>query len=424
MKVFVISSGGKAHCLVWKLVQCERVSEVFCTFNNAIMPKLATVVDIRENNHDELYNFIKENEIDLTIIDSVTTASTGLGNKLRAEGKNVFGPNKESCKIQLQKGFTKKFLHKYKIPTPTFGVFDKETQALQWARNARYPLVVKFDSRVPGLGTIICESFNEAKNVITYCLKNFFKPVVLENFIPGRFISLQVLSDGYDGLPLPYSYIYKRAEDGNAGPNTQGMGAYSPLSYVNQELETKIAQKIFFPLIDALNSEKMGYAGAVKANIVIDERNNPFLIGLDVGFSDPETQTTLPLLNEDFFEVLLSCAIGALGDNYEILKTTDEHSVCVNLVSEGYPGEYKKGFMIEGLDEIDDDSTFVFHAHTEKNIYAETVTSGGQVLSVVSTAATLSRAHELAYESVELVKYQGMKYRKDIARSKVLSKDF
>ncbi|OGI00500.1 MAG: phosphoribosylamine--glycine ligase [Candidatus Melainabacteria bacterium GWF2_37_15] len=419
MKVFVISSGGKAHSLVWKLVQSQRVSEVFCTFNNAIMPKLATVVDIRENNSEELYKFIKENKIDLTIIDSTTTGVTGLANKLRQEGINVFGPDKDSCKLQLQKGFTKKFLYKHKIPTPTFAVYDKESQALAYARTAQYPLVVKFDSRVPGLGSIVCESFNEAKNVISFCLKNFYKPVVLENFISGKFISFQVITDGYDAVPLPVSCVCKKAEDGNAGPNTQGMGAYSPVSFVNRELESEMAQKIFFPLIDALNAEKLTFAGALKANIVIDEKNNPYLIGIDVGFADPETQTVLPLIKEDLFEVLMAASIGALGDTYELLNTGDEHSVCVNLVSEGYPGEYKKGFVIEGLEEIDDDNTIIFHAYTGKNVYAETVTSGGVVLSVVSTASTLNRAQELVYESVDLIKFDGMKYRKDIAKLKV-----
>ncbi len=421
MKVFLISSGGKAHALVWKLVQSERVSEVFCTFNNAIMPKLATVVDIRESDADELYNFVKENSIDLTIIDSVTTAATGLGKKLRNEGFSVFGPDKDSCKIQLQKGFTKKFMHKYKIPTAQFGVFDKEAQAITYARNAKYPLVIKFDSRVPGLGTIICQNFNEAKNVITYCLKNLFKPIVIENYIEGKAFSFQVVTDGYDAVPLPAAYDYKRAEDGNAGPNTQGMGAYSPVPYINQQIEGEIAQKIFFPLIDALNTEKIGFAGILKANLLIDKNNNPFVTGFDVSFPDPETQTIMPQVKEDLFEVLLSASIGALGDNYEILKTTDEHSVCINLVSGGYPGEYKKGLVIEGLDEIDDDNTLIFHAGTGKNEYAEAVTMGGVVLNVVSTASTLSRAHELAYEALDLIEFQGMEYRKDIAKPKVLN---
>jgi len=421
MKVLLISSGGKAHSLVWKLVQSRRVSEVFCTFNNAVMPKLATVADIRESNADELYNFVKENAIDLTIIDSVTTASTGLAQKLRNEGFNVFGPDKESCKIQLQKGFTKKFMHKYKIPTPVFGVFDKEAQALAYSRNAKYPQVIKFDSRVPGLGTIICQSFNEAKNVITYCLKNLFKPIVIENYVEGKTISFQAITDGYDAVPLPAAYVYKRAEDGNAGPNTQGMGAYSPVSYVNQKLETEIAQKIFFPLIDALNTEKIGFAGVIKANLIIDKNNNPFVTGFDLCFGDPETQTILPQIDEDLFEVLLSASIGALADNYEFLKITDDHSVCVNLVSDGYPGEYKKGFVVEGLEEVEDDSTFVFHAGTGKNEYAETVTTGGIVLNVVSVASTLHRAHELVYEAIEPVNFQGMEYRRDIAKPRVLS---
>ncbi len=421
MKVFVISSGARAHSIVWKLVQSERVSEVFCTFNNAVMPKLATVVDIRENNLDELFNFVKENNIELTIIDSITTASAGLGNKLREEGFNVFGPGKECCKIRLQKGFAKKFLHKHKIPTPAFGLFDKETPALNYARNAQYPQAVKFDSRVPALGTIICESFNEAKNVIAYCLKNLYKPVVMENFIPGKFISYQVITDGYDAVPMPVSSVYKRLGNGNSGPNTRGMGAYSPVPLVDGELEAKIARKIFFPLIDALNTEKMGFAGVLNADIVIDEKKNPLITGIDINFGDPETQTALPLVEEDFFEVLLSASIGALGDNYEFLNTGDDHSVCVNLVSEGYPGEYKKGAVIEGLEHVDDDNTLVFQAFTEKNNYAETITSAGMVLSVVSAASTLSRAHELVYEAIEPVHFRGMRYRKDIAKPRVLS---
>lgn len=424
MKVLVISSGAKAHALVWKLVQSERVTQVFCTFNNAIMPKLATIVEIRENNTDELYNFVKENNIDLTVIDSLTTAATGLGNRLRNEGFNVFGPDRDSSKVQLQKGFAKKFFYKHKIPTPAFGVFDKESQAINHARNASYPLLAKFDSRVPGLGTIVCNNFNEAKNVICYCLKNFYKPIVLENFIKGKFISLQVITDGYDAVPLPTTYVYKQAEEGNAGPNTEGMGAYSPVSFVTPELEAVIAQKIFFPLLDALNNDKAGFAGALKADILIDEKNNPQLLGISTGFGEIEAQTVLPLLNEDLFEVLFAASTGALGDTYEVLRTSEYHSVCVNVVAEGYPGEYKKGDVIEGLEQVDDDNTFVFQGNTGKNIYAETVTTGGVVLSVVSTGSTLSRTHELAYEGVELIEFKNKKYRRDIAKPKVLSKEF
>ena len=419
MNVFVIGSGGKIHALIWKLAQSERVDDIFCTFNNAVIKKLATPVDIRENEIDELYDFIKNNSIDLTVIDSTVTAVRGLADKLREEGLNVFGAGGKSCKIDMAKGFTKKFLSKNKIPTPQFGVFDKENQAIAYARNARYPQVVKFDSRIPGSGYIVCKNFNEAKNAISFCLKNLYKPVVLENYIYGKHVSFQVITDGYDAVPLPASRVYKKADDGESGLNTQGMGAYSPVSYVDAEMEAIIGEKIFFPLIDALNSEKMGFAGVLRANIVIDNNKKPYLLGVNVDFGDPETQTILPLLDEDLFDIMMLSSIGALADTYETFNFLDEHSVCVNIVSEGYPSEYKKGSVVEGLEEIDDDNTFIFHAGTKKNIYAETVSSSGRVLDVVATASTLNRTYELAYETVDLIDFQGMKYRKDIARPKV-----
>ncbi len=421
MKVLVIGSGAKTHSLVWKLTQSKRVSSIFCTLDNPGIKKLAEIVDIRENEADKLYNFIKENQIDLTVIESLTTGVTGLADTLRKKGFNVFGAGESSSKIQYSKGFAKKFMYKYKIPTPQFGVFDKENQAVEHARKAKYPQVIKFDSRIPGTGTIICESFNEAKNAISFCLKNLYKPIVLENYIPGRKISFQVVTDGYDAVPLPVSYVYEKSEEGERGFNTEGMGAYSPVLSVDKELESKIGSRIFFPLIDGLNAEKMGFAGVLSANIIIDEKNNPYLSGINVSLGDPEAQTIIPILNEDLFEIMMSCSIGALGDTYELFNTEESHSVCVTLAAEGYPGEYKKGAVIEGLEDIVDDNTFVFHSGTKKNIYSEIVTDGGRVLSIVSKGSTLSRARDLVYESVKLIHFQGMKYRKDIARDKVLN---
>ncbi len=421
MKVFVIGSDGKIHSLVWKLTRSSKVSRVFCTFNNAVMKEMAEFVDIRENEVDRLYEFIKENKIDLTVVESLTTANTGLVDRLREEGLSVFGPGKNSGKIEMARGFTKKFIHKYKIPTPKFGVYDKETQAVTYARTAEYPQVVKFDSRMPGTGTVVCKSFNEAKNVISFCLKNQYKPVLLENYIPGRQISFQVITDGYNAVPLPVAHLYKKSEDGNLGFNTEGMGAYSPVSYIDAEMEAKIAERIFFPVIDGLNSEKMEYAGVLRASIIIDEKNEPQLAGLNVSFGGPETQTILPLLEDDLFDIMMLSSMGALSDTYEVFNISDEHSVCVTLASEGYPGEYKKGVVIEGLDEVDDDNTYVFHAGTRKNIYGETVTTAGRVLDIVSKGSTLNRAQKLVYEAVDMIEFPGMKYRKDIAKPIVLT---
>ncbi|NLF84023.1 MAG: phosphoribosylamine--glycine ligase, partial [Candidatus Gastranaerophilales bacterium] len=249
-----------------------------------------------------------------------------------------------------------------------------------------------------------------------------YKPVVMENYVPGRMLSFQVITDGYDAVPLPTTYVYKKAEDGNFGANTDGMGAYSPLSYVDVEMQAKIAEKIFFPIIDGLNAEKMSYAGFLRATIVIDEKNNPQLLGINVVSGDCELQTTLPLLADDIFDIMMFTVNGALADSYEMFKIREDYSVCVSFVSDGYPQEYKKGFVIEGLDEIDDENTVIYHACTKKNVYNETLTDGGKVLSVVSTAATLGRARELAYEAVDLISFENMRYRKDIAAEKVACK--
>lgn len=420
MKVLVLGSGGKIHAILWKLAQSSVVSQVFCTFNNPFVKKIAEFVDIRDDDTKNLLEFIKANEINLTIVESDSAITAGVADLLIQENIPVFGAGINSSKIEKSKSFAKKFFHKYKIPTAPFGVFDKETQAIDHARKANYPLVVKFDSRVPGHGTIICENFNEAKAAIQYCLNNLYKPVVIEDFIIGRHVSFHVITDGYNALPLPTAHVYKKSEDGNSGFITEGMGAFAPVSYLDSKLEETIAGKIFFPMIDGLNSEKMAFCGVLKANIIIDDKDNPYIVGVNVSFGDPESQVILPLLEDDLFAVMYSASIGALADEYEALNINEDHSVCVVLATPGYPTKIKKGQLIEGLDEIDSDDILVFHSSTTKNIYEETLTGGGRVLSVVSVASTQHRAHNEVYEAVDLIKFDGKKYRKDIAKQRVL----
>jgi len=420
MKVLVLGSGGKVHAIIWKLSQSSVVSKIYCTFKNPEVQKLAEHVDIRENENQALLEFIKTNEINLTVIESDVAIASGVADFLRKENISVFGAGTASSKIEISKGYTKKFLHKYKIPTAHFGVFDKESVAIDYAKKAKYPLVVKFDSRIPGSGTIICESFNQAKKAIEYCLNNLYKPVVIEDFIPGKAVSFHVITDGYNALPLSAAYVYKKSEEGNSGHPTEGMGAFAPVSYFDAGLEAKIAQKIFFPLIDGLNTDKLGFAGIIKANIIIDDKNEIYLTSIKVSFGDPDAQTILPLLEEDLYTVMYSAAIGALSDDYEFLNISDDHSVSVVVATQGYPQKGKKNLVIEGLEEIDEDNTIVFHSDTTKNIYQETVTNGGRVLTVVSTASTLHRARDAAYEAVDLILFDNKKYRKDIAKLRVL----
>jgi len=420
MKVLLLSSGGKAHAIIWKLKQSPAVEQVFCNFTNAEIKNIAEFVDIKDDKIEELVDFIKENEINLVIADSDLAINSGVSDRLRAENILVFGASTATAKLENNKSFAKKFFHKYKIPTPRFATFDKETQAIDYARKAEYPLTVKFDSRSKGMGTVVCECFNQAKNAIQFCLNNLYKPVLIEDFVAGKHVTFHVISDGYNALPLSPAYVYKKSEDGNSGVLTEGVGAYAPVSYVDLEMEEKIAHQIFFPLIDAMNSEKMASCGVIKANILVDENQTPLLLGVNVSFGDPETQTILPLLEEDLFAVLYSASIGALGDDFEFFNLSDEHSVCVVTTSTGYPSKIKKGQVIEGLDLIDQDETIVFHSCTTKNLYAETLVDGGKILSVVSKAATLNRASELTYDALETIDYEGKKYRKDIARKKIV----
>ena len=420
MKVLIIGSGGKTHAIIHKLSQSSALSNIYTTFKNAEAQKLAEYVDIMENDAEKLSEFIKSNEIMLAVVESESAINAGIADVLRKENIAVFGAGAASSKIENSKGFAKKFFHKYKIPTPHFGVFEKETLAVDYARKARYPLVVKFDSRIPGSGTIICESFNEAKTAIEYCLNNLYKPVVIEDFIPGKSVSFHVITDGYNALPLSAAYVYKKSDEGNSGSTTEGMGAYAPVSYYDSHLEEKIAQKIFFPLIDGMNAEKLSFSGVIKANIIVNENKEVFLAGINVSFGDPEAQTILPLLDEDLLAVMYSASIGALSDDYEFLNLSDDHSVCVVVATSGYPNKFKKDLIIEGLDEIDGDNILIFHSETAKNIFGETLTNGGRILSVVSNASTLHRARDEVYEAVDLIHFDGMKFRRDIAKQRVL----
>jgi len=420
MKVLLLSSGAKAHAIIWKLLQGSAVEQVFCNFSNAAIKNIAEFADLKCDDARAISDFVRENEINLVIVDSDISINAGVSDSLREENIPVFGSSAATAKLENNKSFAKKFFHKYKIPTPRFASFDKETQAIDYIRKAEYPLVVKFDSRSKGMGTVVCENFNQAKNAVQFCLNNLYKPVLVEDFVIGKHVTFHVVSDGYNALPLSHACVYKKSEDGNSGVLTEGVGAYAPVSYVDVEMEEKIAHQIFFPLIDAMNSEKMASCGVIKANIVIGDNQTPLLIGVNVSFGDPEAQTIIPLLEEDLFAVLYSASIGALSDEYEFLNLSEDYSVCVVTTSNGYPSKIKKGQVIEGLDLVDEDEAVVFQASTTKNIYAETLVDGGRVLSVVSKAATLNRASELAYDALDSIEYEGKKYRKDIARKKII----
>jgi len=417
MKVLVVGSGGKEHALVWALSKSEKVGQIFCAPGNAGIKNLAECIDIRIDDINALCNFAKENGIDLTVVGPKLPLSMGIVDLFKKNNLLIFGPNQAATKIETDKSFTKRLLNKYKIPTAPYTIFDKEVPAIEYVRKAKHPLVIKYDGPFASQCVFVCETFEQSRRTIETCFESLYKAVIIEEFLEGKEISFHVVTDGYNAVPFSAAQNYKKAFDGNAGANTPGMGAYAPVSCVDLNLESKIAQKIIFPLIDAMTNEGIPFTGILHANLLIDEKNNPYLLGVNSTIGDPEAQAILPLLEDDLFDIMYSTAIGAFADEYEFFNLSDAYSVSIVLTAAGYPGPCKKGYPIEGLEIVDDEDTFVFHAGTAKNKYAEFVTNEGRVLTVTSTASTLYRAYNKVYEAVGLINFKDMRYRKDIAKS-------
>lgn len=416
MKVLVIGSGGREHALVWKLAQSKRVSKIYCAPGNAGIESLAECVDIKPEDISSLCRFAKVNNIDLTIVGPEMPLALGIVELFRTEGLLIFGPTKEAARIESSKSFAKELMSKYRIPTAKYKIFQERSDAKQFARSAKYPLVVKFDGLAGGKGVFICEKFEQAQKAIDNCFTSSHKAVIIEEYLQGRELTFQVITDGYTAIPLPSSQDYKKSQDGNAGLNTGGMGSISPVPFLDEAMEHKIMTTIIMPVLEAMDNEGHPFSGTLYAGLMIDKHNNPYVIEFNCRFGDPETQAILPLLEEDLFDILYSTATGALSDEYEYFHISKNHSVNIVLVSSGYPRSFKKGFVINGLDEIEDDNVNVFHAGTAFSEQGEYITDGGRVLCINGVALNLARAHEHAYETVKFINFKNLKYRKDIAK--------
>ncbi len=420
MKVLVIGSEAKDHALVWKLVQSERVSKVYCAPGNPGIAEIVDCIDIRPDNIEKLYEFAKEQNIDLTVVGSEGPLRLGICDLFNHNGLAIFGPDKNAIKLCSSKSFAKKFMYKNKIPTPKYGIFDKENAALDYIRKSSYPLVIKHDSHASTESVFICETFEKAKRVVERCFSSLIKCIVIENFIVGKELSFSVITDGYNALPLPASVSYKREFEGNGGCVTKGLGAYAPSEIVDYVIEEKVAKNIVFRALDALNNAKMSYSGILCVDMIIDEKNNLHVIDFNSNLTDPEAQTVLPLVDDDLAHVMYSTAICALEDDYEQLVINDDFSVTVCLYSSNPSLSIKEQEQIIGLDEaIIDDDIFVFQGQTRKNVYGEILVNGKKPLSITAIGSTLSRARDKAYEAVKLIEFKRKRYRKDIAKMRI-----
>ena len=414
MNLLVLGSGGREHALVWKLSKERRVNNLYCAPGNPGMEE-AILVNLDLNNNAELLKFAISNDIDLTIVGPEQPLVNGIVDEFRANGSLIFGPTAKASALEGSKLFAKELMQKYSIPTAEYRSFDKSAEAFDYVSEETVPCVIKASGLAAGKGVIICNSVEDAKEAINNMMieKKFGDAgnlILIEELMEGEEASILVVTDGENYTILPSAQDHKRVNDGDEGLNTGGMGAYSPAPIVTDDMLRTIESTIIKPTIDAMSSENIPYSGVLYVGIMITS-DGPKVVEYNVRFGDPEAQAIIPLIGTEFLDLLLASANGDISSI--ALSESDKSSTCIVLSSEGYPGSYKKGVKIEGLDEDFSSAVVIFHAGTDKKDLSY-VTDGGRVLNIVAIGDTLEASIKGSYAGVRKINFEGMHYRKDI----------
>ncbi|MDK2883591.1 MULTISPECIES: phosphoribosylamine--glycine ligase [Pseudothermotoga] len=415
MKILVIGRGGREHALVWKLAFNKNVS-IYCVPGNGGIEENARCFQL--NRMDQILDFALREKIDITIVGPENYLVDGIADKFEERGLRVFGPRKQAALVEGSKVFAKILMAKYGIPTASFKIFDDPDSAEKYISEIDKPVVVKADGLAAGKGAIVARTKKDAfKAIDSLMRKKIFKEagdkVVIEDFLEGFEVSALAFCDGKTIVPMLSSMDYKRAYDGNKGPNTGGMGSVTPAPHYTDELSDFVYRKIMFKMVEALQKEDIEYKGILYAGLMIT-KDGPKVLEFNCRFGDPETQSILLLLENDLLEIVQSVIEGELSKVK--ISWSDEKAVCLVIASGGYPESYTDGYEIYGLDKIKD--AVVFHAGT-KRVNGKFITAGGRVLNICSKARTYSEAAQKVYKSAESIYFEGMHYRKDIADFKV-----
>ncbi|BAB04353.1 phosphoribosylglycinamide synthetase [Halalkalibacterium halodurans C-125] len=412
MNVLVIGSGGREHTIAWKFAQSEKVERVYVAPGNDGMSDVATCVAISEQDHDQLVAFAKENKIGLTFVGPEVPLLAGIVDRFQEEGLRVFGPSKRAAEIEGSKSYAKQVMKTYNIPTGSYEVFTSFDEAKAYVEAEGVPIVIKADGLAAGKGVVVALTNEEAIAALDDMLNQdkfggAGARVVIEEYLEGEELSLMAFVHGETVIPMVGAQDHKRAFDGDQGPNTGGMGAYSPVPQFSDVQLKQAVNEILIPTARALMQEERSFTGILYAGLMMTA-DGPKVIEFNARFGDPETQVVLPRLKSDLVNVIES-----LLDGQEPELEWDEQAVLgVVLATKGYPGSYEKGYTISGLEQLEDD-TLVFHAGTKRE-EEELVTNGGRVLLVAKQASTLREAQAAVYEELNKVKSDGLFYRKDI----------
>ncbi len=419
MKVLVIGKGAREHAIAWKLAQSPRVTKVFCAPGNAGTAEDAINIPAEPIEFDRLIRFAKKEEIGLTVVGPEEPLALGVVEAFEKVGLRIFGPSKAAARLEGSKVFAKELMRHADIPTAEFRCFDHPEPARRFIETRDYPLVIKADGLAAGKGVVVCSNMEEALRAVDQIMvKEMFgsagRRVVIEKRLEGRECSLLSLVAGRTILTLPIAEDYKKALENDEGPNTGGMGAFSPSSQITTEQLKEIENAILVPTVHALKRMRCPYRGVLYTGIMLTGQG-PRVLEFNVRFGDPETQPTLMRLRSDLLDLIEAVVDGRLDQIAEDqLEWDPRPAVCVVLASEGYPGNITKGKHISGLNEVKKlPDVKVFHAGT-KSVDRRVVTDGGRVLSVTALGDDLEQARRRAYQAIELIAFQGMTYRRDI----------
>ncbi len=420
MNLLIVGNGGREHALAWKLAQSPKVTKIYCAPGNSGTAPFCENVDLDLGNLRNVVRWAKEHDIGFVLPGSEVHYVDGIVDAFKDSGIPIFGPNKAAAELEGSKAFAKGLMRRHGIPTADYAEFEQFEPAMRYLDSrAEGPVVVKADGLCAGKGVVVCQNIAEAKDAVKRMMgDNEFgdsgSRVVIEEFLRGQEVSVLVLTDGKTIAPLASSQDHKQVFDGDTGPNTGGMGAYSPAPILTEELMDEVVEKILVPTVHGMNEEGRRFRGLLYAGLMITG-GGPKVVEFNVRFGDPETQPILMRMKSDLFDLLDATVKGRLAD--QTLEWIDDAAVCVVLASGGYPGKFEKGKVVSGIGAADArPNTVVFHAGAKLNHAKEVVTDGGRVLGVTSLGRDIRTAIANAYRAVGDIRFEGMHCRTDIGK--------
>ena len=418
MKVLVVGGGGREHALVWKIMQCPRVQEIYCVPGNAGIAEVAQCVNMNVVDLDGLSRFAMDREIDLTVVGPELPLTQGIVDRFESRGLKIFGANRKAAALEGSKAFCKDILRRHGIPTADYQVFEDKDRAAAHIRSRGAPLVVKADGLAAGKGVIVAHTEEDALEALDRIMvaREFGSAgdrVVIEDCLLGEEASFLVFTDGERVLPMASSQDHKAVFDDDQGPNTGGMGAYSPAPVVTEDVHQRIMEDIMIPLVQAMKEEGRTYRGVLYGGLMI-EGGKPHVLEFNARFGDPEAQPILMRMKSDIVPLLMACVDGSLEGMG--IEWDSRAAVCVVMCAKGYPGSYEKNMVIHGLSAVTRmEDAVVFHAGTRLD-GEKIVTNGGRVLGVTALGDSIPQAVQKVYEGVERIHWKAMHFRRDIGR--------